>query len=90
MTTELMSTREVADYLRIKERKVYDLVRERKIPCSRVTGKWLFPATSSTGGSPRTPNSPKPARPAPRRRWWPAAMTRSWTGRCANPIAAWP
>lgn len=43
MTTELMSTREVADYLRIKERKVYDLVRERKIPCSRVTGKWLFP-----------------------------------------------
>jgi putative molybdopterin biosynthesis protein len=43
MATELMSTREVADYLRIKERKVYDLVRERKIPCSRVTGKWLFP-----------------------------------------------
>jgi putative molybdopterin biosynthesis protein len=38
-----MSTREVADYLRIKERKVYDLVRARKIPCSRVTGKWLFP-----------------------------------------------
>jgi len=38
-----MSTREVADYLRIKERKVYDLVRDRRIPCSRVTGKWLFP-----------------------------------------------
>jgi putative molybdopterin biosynthesis protein len=43
MSTELMSTREVADYLRIKERKVYDLVRARKIPCSRVTGNWLFP-----------------------------------------------
>jgi excisionase family DNA binding protein len=43
MSTELMSTREVADYLRIKERKVYDLLRARKIPCSRVTGKWLFP-----------------------------------------------
>ncbi|HEX6979917.1 MAG TPA: helix-turn-helix transcriptional regulator [Alphaproteobacteria bacterium] len=43
MSHELMTTREVADYLRIKERKVYDLVRERKIPCSRVTGKWLFP-----------------------------------------------
>jgi len=40
---ELMTTREVADYLRIKERKVYDLVREGEIPCSRVTGKWLFP-----------------------------------------------
>jgi putative molybdopterin biosynthesis protein len=40
---ELMTTKEVADYLRIKERKVYDLVRERRIPCLRVTGKWLFP-----------------------------------------------
>ena len=39
----MMTTREVAEYLRIKERKVYDLVRRRAIPCSRVTGKWLFP-----------------------------------------------
>jgi excisionase family DNA binding protein len=43
MTREMMTTREVADYLRIKERKVYELVRRRRIPCSRVTGKWLFP-----------------------------------------------
>jgi len=43
VSRDMMNTREVADYLRIKERKVYDLVRERKIPCSRVTGKWLFP-----------------------------------------------
>jgi putative molybdopterin biosynthesis protein len=41
--SEMMNTREVADYLRIKERKVYDLVRLRRIPCSRVAGKWLFP-----------------------------------------------
>lgn len=40
---DLMSTHEVADYLRIKERKIYDLVREKRIPCTRVTGKWLFP-----------------------------------------------
>jgi putative molybdopterin biosynthesis protein len=40
---ELMTTKEVADYLRLKERKVYDLVRQRRIPCLRVTGKWLFP-----------------------------------------------
>jgi len=40
---DLMTTKEVADYLRIKERKVYDLVRAGDIPCSRVTGKWLFP-----------------------------------------------
>lgn len=40
-----MTTREVADYLRIKERKVYTLVREDRIPCTRVTGKWLFSKT---------------------------------------------
>ncbi len=39
----MMTTREVADYLRIKERKVYDLVRGKRIPCTRVTGKLLFP-----------------------------------------------
>jgi len=38
-----MNTREVADYLRIKQRKVYALLRAKRIPCSRVTGKWLFP-----------------------------------------------
>lgn len=42
MSQELMNTREVAAYLRIKERKVYDLVARRKIPCTRATGKWLF------------------------------------------------
>ena len=40
---QLMNTHEVAEYLRIKERKVYDLVRRKSIPCTRVTGKWLFP-----------------------------------------------
>ncbi|MBT2772848.1 helix-turn-helix transcriptional regulator [Halomonas sp. ISL-60] len=38
-----LTTAEVADYLRLKERKVYDLVRQGQIPCSRVTGKLLFP-----------------------------------------------
>jgi len=38
-----MNTHEVADYLRIKERKVYDLVRKKQIPCTRASGKWLFP-----------------------------------------------
>lgn len=40
---ELMTTAEVADYLRLKERKIYELVRLRRIPCSHVTGKLLFP-----------------------------------------------
>jgi putative molybdopterin biosynthesis protein len=40
---EMMTTREVADYLRVKERKIYDLIRQDAIPCARVSGKWLFP-----------------------------------------------
>ncbi|MFM7293881.1 MAG: substrate-binding domain-containing protein [Burkholderiales bacterium] len=40
---DLMELKEVAAYLRIGERTVYDLVKQKKIPCSRVTGKWLFP-----------------------------------------------
>ena len=40
---KLMTVREVAAYLNMKERKVYDLVHQGRIPCSRVAGKWLFP-----------------------------------------------
>lgn len=38
-----LNTREVADYLRLGERKIYDLVQNRAIPCVKVSGKWLFP-----------------------------------------------
>lgn len=41
--TEYLNLKEVADLLRLKERKLYDLVREGRIPCVKVTGKWLFP-----------------------------------------------
>ena len=40
---DLMSTKEVAEYLRLKERKIYDLVSRSAIPISRVSGKLLFP-----------------------------------------------
>lgn len=40
---EFLNTEEVADYLRLKERTIYELVRTKQIPCSRVTGKLLFP-----------------------------------------------
>jgi excisionase family DNA binding protein len=40
--SEMMTTHEVADYLRLKERKIYDLVRLQAIPFTRVTGKLLF------------------------------------------------
>ena len=39
---ELLTTAEAAGYLRLKERKLYELVSERQIPCTKVTGKWLF------------------------------------------------
>lgn len=38
-----LTTKEVAAFLRVKERRVYELVRQEAIPCTRVTGKWLFP-----------------------------------------------
>jgi excisionase family DNA binding protein len=40
---KLLTTAEAADYLRIKERKLYELVAEGAIPCTKVTGRWLFP-----------------------------------------------
>lgn len=39
----LFTTAETAVYLRLKERKLYELVAEQAIPCTKVTGKWLFP-----------------------------------------------
>ncbi len=41
--SKLLTTKEVAKYLKINEKKVYQLVKERAIPCTRVAGKWLFP-----------------------------------------------
>ncbi len=40
---ELLTTDEAADYLRLSERKLYELVANRAVPCSKVTGRWLFP-----------------------------------------------
>ncbi|MCF6111463.1 helix-turn-helix transcriptional regulator [Mesorhizobium muleiense] len=40
---DLLTTAEASDYLRLGERKLYELVAENRIPCSKVTGKWLFP-----------------------------------------------
>jgi len=40
---ELLTTDEAADYLRLSERKLYELVANAAVPCSKVTGRWLFP-----------------------------------------------
>ncbi len=43
MSEEMMNTKEVAKYLGIHEKQVYALIKSKKIPSTRVTGKWVFP-----------------------------------------------
>ncbi|MSQ48222.1 MAG: helix-turn-helix domain-containing protein [Deltaproteobacteria bacterium] len=43
MPEKLLNTREVASLLQINDKQVYRLIRGGGIPCTRVTGKWLFP-----------------------------------------------
>jgi len=40
---DLLTTDEAAAYLRLSERKLYELVAEGAVPCTKITGKWLFP-----------------------------------------------
>ena len=42
---QLFTTAEAAAYLRLKERKIYEMVAEGTVPCTKVTGRWLFPKT---------------------------------------------
>ena len=43
MSEKMMNTREVAKYLGIHEKQVYALIKSKRIPSTRVTGKWVFP-----------------------------------------------
>lgn len=43
MPADMLNTKEVAEYLGIHEKQVYALIKENRIPCTRVTGKWIFP-----------------------------------------------
>src|SRR6476469_8519224 len=64
---DMMDTREVAAYLRLKERRIYDLVRQRAIPHVRATGKLLFPRAqvdawiAAKGAAPATAARARPA-----------------------------
>lgn len=40
---DLMTVSEVADYLRVRERTIYELVRTQRIPNCKLSGKLLFP-----------------------------------------------
>ncbi|MBM4309600.1 MAG: helix-turn-helix domain-containing protein [Deltaproteobacteria bacterium] len=43
MAKEMLNTKEVAEYLNINEKQVYKLIQDKKIPATRITGKWTFP-----------------------------------------------
>jgi len=43
MSEGMMNTKEVARYLGIHEKQVYALIGQKRIPATRVTGKWVFP-----------------------------------------------
>jgi excisionase family DNA binding protein len=65
---QLFTTAEAAAYLRLKERKIYEMVAEGTVPCTKVTGRWLFPkaeldhwlAASVTRPAGLTPPEPAP------------------------------
>ncbi|MCG8472399.1 MAG: helix-turn-helix transcriptional regulator [Desulfobacterales bacterium] len=40
---DLLSTKEVAEFLGVNEKMVYQLISDKGLPASKVTGKWLFP-----------------------------------------------
>ncbi len=40
--TEVMTVREVAEYLKVKARTIYRLVANREIPSFKVGGSWRF------------------------------------------------
>jgi len=65
---ELLTTEEGANYLRLSERKLYELVANGAVPCTKVTGKWLFPKAAldrwlaaGYAGPPAFASAPVPA-----------------------------
>lgn len=64
---QLLTTAEVASYLRLKERKIYEMVAEGTVPCTKVTGRWLFPKAeldhwlASSVSRPKGMTRPQPA-----------------------------
>ncbi len=40
---KLLSTKEVAQFLGVNEKMVYTLISEKKLPATKITGKWIFP-----------------------------------------------
>ena len=62
---ELLTTEEAAVYLRLSERKLYELVAKGEVPCTKVTGKWLFPKAALTHWLAASMIAPGARMPAP-------------------------
>ncbi|MEI8150668.1 MAG: helix-turn-helix domain-containing protein, partial [Hyphomicrobiales bacterium] len=64
---DLFTTDEASTYLRLSERKLYELVANGAVPCSKVTGRWLFPKAALdrwvSAGLPPNLSLAKPAPP---------------------------
>ncbi len=63
--SQLLTTKEVAQFLNVNEKMVYSLVAEKGLPASKITGKWLFPKhlvsqwiEANAINYPSTPDSP--------------------------------
>jgi len=41
--SSLLSTKDVSQLLNVNEKKIYELVSEKGLPATKITGKWLFP-----------------------------------------------
>ncbi len=37
-----MNTKELSRYLGINEKKIYTLITEKRLPATKITGKWIF------------------------------------------------
>ena len=42
---ELMTIEEIADYLRVKKRTIYEWLKKGKIPAIKTVGQWRFKKT---------------------------------------------
>lgn len=62
--SDYLTTKELAELLRIKERKVYDLAASGTIPCSRAMGKLLFPRLAVEAWIAENSSGPARDRPA--------------------------
>ena len=43
MSKDMLTSDDLAEYLHIHKNQIYRLIKEKRLPATRITGKWLFP-----------------------------------------------